>query len=336
MDHLLLNIKSYLAKSKSPIKSKNHHHQHHNHNHQQQNSPDLSLHENRFITHEEIDETVKYLKSKVSIEPTIGIICGSGLGGLADLITEPVSVEYKDIPHFPVSTVHGHAGTLVFGHLGKASVVCMKGRIHAYEGYSLARCTFPIRVMKGLGVETLIATNAAGGLNEHFNVTDIMMIKDHIFFPGFSGNNPLRGPNDDRFGIRFPAMNTCYDQELMRLAEEAVDKLKINKHFQKGVYAMVGGPNFETVAEAKLLRMVGSDAVGMSTVHETMVAHHSGMRVIAFSLITNKIVMGYDSDDKANHEEVLAAAKERSKDFENLIQEIVASIPNGHIVANDN
>ncbi|OTF71491.1 purine nucleoside phosphorylase-like protein, partial [Euroglyphus maynei] len=255
MDNLLINIKSYLAKSKSPIKSK---HQHHNHQqyqqpqHQNPNSPE-SLHydDNRFITHEEIDETVKYLQSKVSIKPTIGIICGSGLGGLADLITDSISVEYKDIPHFPVSTglFHGHAGTLVFGHLGKASVVCMKGRIHAYEGYSLAKCTFPIRAMKGLGVETLIATNAAGGLNEQFNVTDIMMIKDHIFFPGFSGNNPLRGPNDDRFGIRFPAMNNCYDSKLMKLAEETVDKLKINQHFRKGVYVMVGGPNFETVAE---------------------------------------------------------------------------------------
>ncbi|XP_027195731.2 purine nucleoside phosphorylase-like isoform X2 [Dermatophagoides pteronyssinus] len=287
------------------------------------------------ITHEEIDESVKYLQTKVSIKPTIGIICGSGLGGLANLITEPISIEYKDIPHFPVSTVHGHAGTLVFGYLGKAPIVCMKGRIHAYEGYSLARCTFPIRVMKGLGVETLIATNAAGGLNGNFNVTDIMMIKDHIFFPGFSGNNPLRGPNDDRFGIRFPAMNTCYDPKLMKLAENAIEKLQIEKHFRKGVYVMVGGPNFETVAEAKFLRMIGCDAVGMSTVHETMVAHHSGMRVIAFSLITNKIVTDYDSEDKANHEEVLAAAKERSNDFENLIQEIVNNIQNDQIVADN-
>ena len=230
---------------------------------------------------------------------------------------------------FGISVV-GHHGALVFGKLQDVPVVCMKGRIHPYEGYSLNRCTLPIRVMKLLGVKTMIVTNAAGGLNRDFNVSDIMLIKDHIFFPGFSGNNPLRGPNDARFGTRFPPMNNSYDRQLMKKAEECAAKLGIEKYLRKGVYAMLGGPNFETVAEANFLRNGGVDAVGMSTVHEVIVARHSGLQVLGFSLITNKIVSDYETEEEANHEEVLVAAKTRATDFENLIKEVVTIIGKEH------
>lgn len=256
----------------------------------------------------------------------MGIICGSGLGGLANLIEESTTIDYKDIPHFPVSTVAGHSGALVLGHLQSASVVCMKGRIHAYEGYSLSRCTIPIRVMKLLGIETLIVTNAAGGLNRAYSVSDIMLIKDHIFFPGFAGNNPLRGPNDERFGVRFPPMNQCYDKALMNLTDEVAAQLGVTRFMHKGVYAMLGGPNYETVAESRFLHLAGVDAIGMSTVHEVIVAAHCGLKVLAFSLITNRIVLDYDTDEEANHEEVLEAARVRAKDFESLIKTIVDRI----------
>lgn len=202
----------------------------------------------------------------------------------------------------------------------------MKGRIHAYEGYSLTKCTLPVRVMKMLGCKVLIVTNAAGGLNAEFNVSDIMVIRDHIFFPGFAGNNPLRGPNDERFGSRFPPMNNCYDRKLMALADECATKLGITRYLRKGVYAMLGGPNYETVAESRFLRNMGIDAVGMSTVHEVIVAHHAGLRVLGFSLITNKIVTDYDTHEEANHEEVLAAAKTRAIDFEHLINNIIEEV----------
>lgn len=161
-----------------------------------------------------------------------------------------------------VFVVAGHKGALVFGTLNGVPVMCMKGRIHPYEGYSLTRCTLPIRVMKALGVQSLIVTNAAGGLNAAFEVADIMLIRDHIFFPGFSGNNPLRGPNDNRFGARFPPMNKCYDREFSEIANECAHQLGITRFMRKGVYVMLGGPNYETVAEAKFLRNFGADAVG--------------------------------------------------------------------------
>lgn len=180
--------------------------------------------------------------------------------------------------------------------------------------------------MKGLGVHTLIVTNAAGGLNVNFEVADIMLIRDHVFFPGFSGNNPLRGPNDERFGARFPPMNKGYDPKLMAIADEVAHKLGITRFLRKGVYAMLGGPHYETVAEARLLRKLDIDAVGMSTAHEVIVANHAGLRVLGFSLITNKIVTDYDTEEEANHEEVMAAAKSRAKDFENLVLEVVSRI----------
>ena len=278
------------------------------------------------VDYEQCEEIRQFLSNRINISPKIGIICGSGLGGLAELISDPVTIDYKDIPHFPVSTVAGHKGALVFGDLAGAPVMCMKGRIHPYEGYSLTLCTLPVRVMKLMGVQTMIVTNAAGGLNNAFNVADIMSINDHIFFPGFSGNNPLRGPNDERFGARFPPMNKCYDKKLMQIVQKSAEKLGITQYLRKGVYAMLGGPNYETVAEAKFLQNMGIDAVGMSTVHEVIVATHSGIKVMGFSLITNKVVTDYEKDEEANHAEVLEAAAQRAKDFEQLIQECIRCI----------
>ncbi len=200
--------------------------------------------------------------------PKIGIICGSGLGSLAESLTNPDVISYASIPHFPVSTVEGHAGQMIFGEINDIPVMCMQGRFHYYEGYSLAKCCMPIRVMKLVGVTHLIATNAAGGLNENFDVGDIVIIKDHINFMGVAGNNPLQGPNDTRFGPRFPPMNKAYDEEMKLQAIEIASELDIQDKVHEGVYACLGGPNYETVAELKMLKLLGVDCVGMSTVHE--------------------------------------------------------------------
>lgn len=323
MDHFLINIKSYLNNTTTNNKSN------YKSNKEKKNHDKNTKHrcDDEFgQTYEEVANIAQHLQAKTLIKPVIGIVCGSGLGGLANLISDSQTIEYQDIPKFPVSTVAGHAGALVFGHLEKVPVVCMKGRIHAYEGYSLATCTLPIRVMKLLGVQVIIITNAAGGLNDKFNVADIMLIRDHIFFPGLSGNNPLRGLNDTRFGPRFPPMTECYNSQLRKIVDDVASKVDIKQYMHQGVYGMCGGPNFETVAEAKFLRGCGVDAVGMSTVHEVIVAHHCGMRVLAFSLITNMVVQDYDSKEEASHDDVLLAAKRRSKDFEKLIQETVVQI----------
>jgi purine-nucleoside phosphorylase len=188
------------------------------------------------------------------------------LGHLADSLTETDVFPYKDIPHFPVSTVQGHQGNLVFGRLNGVGVMCMQGRIHYYEGYSLAKCTMPIRVMKLCGCSLLIVTNAAGGLNPDYKLGDVMIVKDHINIMGFAGNNPLQGPNDSRFGPRFPAMNKAYDPELIKVGQQLALEMGMEKDIHTGVYTCLGGPNYETVAELRMWKMLGVDAVGMSTV----------------------------------------------------------------------
>lgn len=256
----------------------------------------------------------------------MGIVCGSGLGGLADMLKDQAAFNYKDIPNFPQSTVHGHAGRLVFGTLKGRRCVCMQGRFHLYEGYTVQKVTLPMRIFKLLGVETVILTNAAGGLNEDFKVGDIMIIKDHINVPGFSGNNPLVGPNDERFGVRFPCMSDAYDRELRQLAMDVGQELGYEDFLKEGVYCVLGGPSFETIAESRMLYRLGADAVGMSTAPEVIVARHCGMRVFALSLITNQAVMDYDSEEKANHEEVLHAGKQRAEQLERLVSTIVTRI----------
>ncbi|CAH1778768.1 unnamed protein product [Owenia fusiformis] len=277
-------------------------------------------------SYEECDKIAQHLLSKTRHRPKIGIICGSGLGGLAESVENKESFSYKEIPQFPVSTVPGHAGRLVFGKLGGKEVVAMQGRFHPYEGYPLSLCTLPVRVMKLMGVETLIVTNAAGGLNESYEVGDVMVIKDHINMPGFSGNNPLIGENEDKFGPRFPAMSSGYDRNLRKMALEIGKELKFDNFMHEGVYVMLGGPCFETIAECKLLRICGADVTGMSTVHEVIMARHCGMRAFGMSLVTNKCVMDYDEDRKANHEEVLETSKRRGEDMQKLVTKMIERI----------
>ncbi|XP_037110957.1 purine nucleoside phosphorylase 6 isoform X1 [Syngnathus acus] len=270
--------------------------------------------------------TADWLLSRIKDKPRVAIICGSGLGDLADLIEDKMVFPYKDIPGFPTSTVVGHAGQLVFGKLQGRECVCMQGRFHFYEGHSLHSVTFPVRVFSLLGVETLIVTNAAGGLNGSYNVGDIMVIKDHINLPGFAGQSPLVGHNEDRFGVRFPSMSDAYDRNLRALAIRTGQEQKCGSFMQEGVYCMVAGPSFETIAECKVLQKFGADAVGMSTVPEVVVARHCGLRVLGLSLITNKVVTDYDSHEKANHAEVLATSSLRAKDLQRLVRHLVTKI----------
>ncbi|KAI9205804.1 nucleoside phosphorylase domain-containing protein [Polychytrium aggregatum] len=224
----------------------------------------------------------------------IGIICGSGLGGLAKTLEEPIcEVEYKDIPNFAVSTVPGHVGKLVFGMLAGRATVCMVGRKHMYEGHSLLRTVFPVRVMRLLGAHTLLVTNAAGGLNPDFNVGDIMIIKDHLSIAGFGGCNPLIGANVDDFGPRFPAVSNAYDFDLRVTAFSCATACGLGPFMREGIYAFVPGPSFETRAEARYIRNAGADSVGMSTVPEVIIARHCGMRVLGVSLITNIVPQGH-------------------------------------------
>ncbi|KAG7269214.1 hypothetical protein CRUP_011853 [Coryphaenoides rupestris] len=277
-------------------------------------------------SYEECKETADWLLNHTKQRPKVAIVCGSGLGGLAKLLDNQNVFSYEDIPHFPQSTVEGHEGQLVFGTLQGRQCVCMQGRFHSYEGYDMYKVTFPMRVFFLLGVDTLIVTNAAGGLNDSFSVGDIMLIKDHINLPGFVGQNPLCGHNDDRFGKRFPCMSDAYDRDLMALARQVAEEQGCGAFLKQGVYCMLGGPNYETIAEANALKSLGADAVGMSTAPEVVVARHCGLRVLGISLITNKVVTDYDSQQKSNHEEVLKTTHMRTKDLQKLVSHIVAKI----------
>jgi purine-nucleoside phosphorylase len=256
--------------------------------------------------------------------PTIGLVLGSGLGVLADEITDKIAIPYEKIPGWPTSTVHGHSGKLVFGQLEGKTVVCQQGRAHFYEGYTPQQITFPIRVMHFLGVHTLILTNAAGGVNTTYRAGDIMLINDHINFVGMAGSNPLYGPNDDSLGPRFPGMSRAYDSELRRIARVAAENARIP--IQEGVYTCVSGPAFETPAEVRMVRTLGGDAVGMSTVHEVLVARHMGMRVLAFSAITNAGIDQIDTEFDANHEEVLEVGQIIVPKLRNIVKGVLSTI----------
>ncbi|XP_004781510.1 purine nucleoside phosphorylase [Mustela putorius furo] len=282
--------------------------------------------EKRF-TYDDYQETSKWLLCQTKHRPQVAIICGSGLGNLANKLTETQSFDYSKIPNFPQSTVPGHAGRLVFGFLNGKACVVMQGRFHMYEGYSIWKVTFPVRVFYLMGVDTLVVTNAAGGLNPEFEVGDIMLIRDHINLPGFSGVNPLMGPNDERFGLRFPAMSNAYDRDMRQKAHSAWKQMGEQRELKEGTYVMLAGPSFETVAECGLLQKLGADAVGMSTVPEVIVARHCGLRVFGFSLITNKVILDYETKEKANHEEVLEAGRQAAEKLEQFVSVIMASIP---------
>uniref|UniRef100_A0A8C4HG48 Purine nucleoside phosphorylase n=1 Tax=Dicentrarchus labrax TaxID=13489 RepID=A0A8C4HG48_DICLA len=302
---------------------------------------------NKGFSYEDCKATADWLMAQTDVRPTVGIVCGSGLGGLADMLKDQVAFNYKDIPNFPQSTVHGHAGRLVFGTLRGRPCVCMQGRFHLYEGYPIQKITLPIRIFKLLGVETVMLTNAAGGLNQDFKVGDIMIIKDHLNMPGFSPSpgtfcvislgtalvfiltKPSTCPSTScprRFGVRFPCMSDAYDRELQQLAMDVGQELGYGDFLKEGVYCVLGGPSFETIAECRMLHKLGADAVGMSTVHEVIIARHCGMKVFALSLITNQAVTDYDSEEKANHEEVLQTGKQRAEQLERLVSTMVTKI----------
>lgn len=256
-----------------------------------------------YITSEQIDTIVSIIHSRSDIKPKVGLILGSGLGKLADSINDTEIIPYSDLPNWPVSTVTGHQGQLVIGYLDGVSVVVMQGRAHYYEGYSMPRIGLPVRVMQRLGIEFLFATNAAGAVNPAFEPGDVMLIIDHLNLIGMAGLNPLRGPNLDDYGPRFPDMSRAYDSELRKLALKAAHK--INIPIWEGVYAALAGPSFETPADLRFLKMIGVDAVGMSTVPEVTVARHGGTRVLGLSGISNKANL--DGSTITTHEEVLQA-----------------------------
>jgi len=260
-----------------------------------------------------LDEAVAYIKSQVDLVPKIGIILGTGLGSLVDGIEMVGTVDYDKIPHFPVSTVESHAGRLLFGKLRGKLVVCMQGRFHFYEGYTFQQIAFPVRTLKRLGIETLIVSNAAGGMNPNFKPGDIMLIKDHInFFPG----NPLIGPNDDNLGDRFPDMYEVYNRAYIKLAKEVALEQKLR--LQEGVYVGLTGPCLETAAEYRMLRGFGADAVGMSTVPEGITAHHQHNKVLAFSIVTD---MGLaDNMHRCSLDDVIGTASRT----EPLLRDLIA------------
>ena len=265
---------------------------------------------------EKILETVDFIKSKTNgFEPEVGIVLGSGLGGLVNVIDTQYAISYKDIPNFPVSTVHGHEGKLILGTLSGRKVVAMQGRFHYYEGYSTKEVTFPIRVLKYLGIKLLVLSNASGGINPDFRVSDIMFITDHInLLP-----NPLIGKNDDRIGTRFPEMSEAYNKNVLALADKIAHELKIQ--VQHGVYVGDTGPSYETPAEYNYYRIIGGDCVGMSTVPEVIVARHCGLPVFAVSVITD--LGGKDIAVQVTHEEVINAANVAEPKMTAILKEML-------------
>ena len=268
---------------------------------------------------QQINETVSYIIKKIDFNPQIGIVLGTGLGGLATEISSVASLPYGEIPNFPISTVKGHEGRLIFGNLGGKRVVAMQGRFHYYEGYTMQELTFPIRVLKQLGIELLILSNAAGGVNPDYAIGDLMIIKDHI---NLMGKNPLLGPNDDNVGPRFPDMSEAYDKKIIRHFTKIARHH--NVHFQTGVYAAVSGPTFETPAEYKYIRVIGADAVGMSTVPEAIVARHMALPVFAVSVISDLGVEGKIVE--ISHQEVIEAASSVEPKMTLILKQMVSEL----------
>ncbi len=268
---------------------------------------------------EKINLTANYIKAKITNLPEIAIILGTGLGALVDHIVDAEYIPYADIPNFPISTVEGHSGNLIFGYLGGKHIMAMQGRFHYYEGYDMKEVTFPVRVMKALGIKTLFVSNAAGGMNKEFRVGDIMIINDHInLFP----ENPLKGKNYNELGPRFPAMTEAYSHKLIKLANEiAIEK---GIRVMNGVYVGTSGPTFETPAEYEYFRIIGGDAVGMSTVPEVIVANHASMEVFGISVITD--LGGKDITEVPTHEEVQKAAMKAQPKMVEIMQTIISKI----------
>ncbi len=266
-----------------------------------------------------LEETKKYLLEKIVESPKIGLILGSGLGTLADEIENPTIIDYKDIPNFPVSTVEGHAGQLVIGELMGKQVVAMKGRFHYYEGYSMQEVTFPVRVMKSIGVELMLVTNACGGLNPKLHPGALMIINDHI---NMTGDNPLIGPNHAELGPRFPDMSSAYDKDLVKLVKDVSGRINIETH--EGIYVSISGPNYLSKAELRMMQMIGADTVGMSTVPEVIVAKHAGLKVIGISCVTDMAIP--DELESINHEQVVEIANKTRPKFIKLVKEIINEV----------
>jgi purine-nucleoside phosphorylase len=275
-----------------------------------------------FVTLEQIDQAADAIRQRTSYQPRAGLILGSGLNSLADAITKPDVIPYGEIANWPRSTVHGHAGRLVIGELEGQSVLVMQGRVHFYEGYSMSHVTLPVRVMLRLGLEMMFVTNAAGGVNPDFVPGDVMLITDHLNLVGMTGANPLMGPNIDELGPRFPDMSQAYDRELMNLARKVAARENIT--LREGIYCALSGPSFEGPADLRFLRMAGTDAVGMSTVPEVIVARHGGMRVLGMSGISNKANL--DGSTVTTHEEVIEAGKIITPKIEKIIRGVLRAL----------
>lgn len=266
------------------------------------------------------DAIIECLRAKTSMQPEVGIICGSGLGGISDVLTDTVTINYKDIPGWPESTVKGHAGELVFGYMhGTIKVFCMRGRFHGYEGHEKSKLGIGVRVMKLLGVKLLVVTAAAGSVNRDYSIGDIMVLNDHISFPCMAGNNPLVGPVDPRFGTRFVPVSDAYDPKLIDHMHKCAADLGLSKLMRTGNYTQVSGPNYESRGEIKFLRIVGADAVGMSTVPEVLVAVGCGIKVLGLAMITNIAVLPGEDKPPANHAEVIEVVNMRTKDVQQLV-----------------
>ncbi|MBS6535243.1 purine-nucleoside phosphorylase [Peptoniphilus harei] len=266
-----------------------------------------------------MNKSIDYIKGKIKNQPEIGIVLGSGLGDFADSIEDKIEIPYTEIPGFPVSTVKGHDGKLIFGKINSKEVCVMKGRIHYYEGYDIKEVVYPIEVLAGLGIKTLILTNAAGGVNTDFEPADLMIINDHI---NLMGKNPLIGPNDEDLGPRFPDMTDLYNKDLIEVAEKSAKKLGID--IKEGVYMYFTGPSYETAAEVRMARILGADAVGMSTVPEAIIARHRGLKILGISTITNMSTGILDTP--LDHTEVVEVGQEVAGKFKELLKEIIEEI----------
>lgn len=277
---------------------------------------------NEFITMTDIDRAADAIRARINFEPEIGMILGTGLGGLADSAEDATVIPNQEIPCWPLSTVQGHHGRLVVGKIEARKVLILQGRTHYYEGYSMGQITLPVRVMQRLGCDKLIVTNAAGAIHPDFVPGDLMLIKDHINLIGMGGANPLKGPNLEEFGVRFPDMSQPYDRELLQLARSAAEKADMA--YQEGVYVSLAGPSFESPAELRFLQAIGADAVGMSTVPEVVVARHGGMRVLGISGISNKANL--DGSTITTHEEVLEAGRVLVPKLTTLIRGVLAQL----------
>jgi purine-nucleoside phosphorylase len=275
-----------------------------------------------FVTLEQIDQAADAIRKQISHQPRVGLILGSGLNSLADAVKNPTIIPYGELPNWPVSTVHGHAGRLVIGELEGQPVFVMQGRVHFYEGYSMSQVTLPVRVMIRLGLEMMFVTNAAGGVNPEFVPGDVMLITDHLNLVGMMGANPLMGPNIDEIGPRFPDMSQPYDRKLMPLARQVASQENIL--LREGVYCALSGPSFEGPADLRFLRLAGADAVGMSTVPEVIVARHGGLRVLGLSGISNKANL--DGSTVTTHEEVIEAGKVITPKMEQIVRGVLRAL----------